>query len=83
MNEKLQYAVVQVHHPLDSSFGEDGLSKVGKKPEKRRDGLHNPNLKYLVVAFDLVEKLQAKWLVKLEVQGTFLGSALEHCRQVI
>lgn len=80
VNEKLQYAVVQVHHPLDSSFGEDGLSKVGKKPEKRRDGLHNPNLKYLVVAFDLVEKLQAKWLVKLEVQGTFLGSALEHCR---
>lgn len=35
---------------------------------------------YLIVASDLVETLQAKWGLKLQVKKTFLGSDLENCK---
>ncbi|MCO5558729.1 hypothetical protein L7F22_012315 [Adiantum nelumboides] len=83
VNDNLLYAVVKVHHPLQTNSVEDGSSKVGASTKtKLGNGWHNPNLQYLVIALDLVEVLQSKWRVKLEVKGTLLGSALEHCRYI-
>ncbi|KAH7430813.1 hypothetical protein KP509_08G016200 [Ceratopteris richardii] len=80
VNDKLVYAVVQVHEPPETGLVEDRSGKGGKNNIKFGSGLHNPDIQYLVVALDLVEALQSKWHVKLEVKGTLLGSELEHSR---
>lgn len=82
VNDKLLYAVVEVQLPSSIGVGPEAqdFSKAGKEQRKRRSGLQNQNLKYLVVALGLLENLQAKWGVVLEVKETFSGSVLEHCR---
>ena len=77
MNDKLVYAVVQVHSLDDTELRDSSIEKGQKKG---RSGLRNPKLQYLVVALDLVENLQSKWGIELEVKGTFPGIDLEHCR---
>lgn len=77
MNDKLVYAVVQVHTSDDTGLRDASIEKAHKKG---RSGLRNPKLQYLVVALDLVENLQSKWGIELEVKGTFPGIHLEHCR---
>jgi hypothetical protein len=77
VNDKLVYAVVQVHALEVTGVGDVSIKK---NDQRKRSGLMNPNLQYLVVAFDLVEQLQSKWGVELEVKGTLSGLDLEHCR---
>ncbi|GAV74906.1 tRNA-synt_1 domain-containing protein/zf-FPG_IleRS domain-containing protein/Anticodon_1 domain-containing protein [Cephalotus follicularis] len=77
VNAKLQYAVVEVQLSI-----EDIPTSSGS--EKRRLGnvLKEPKKPFLIVAFDLVPTLEAKWGVKLIVKKTLKGSDLENCRYI-
>lgn len=79
VNDQLSYAVVEIQ-PSASVEGESETSKSGKGKTRSGSALRSPQLKYVVVAADLIPALQAKWGVSLETKGTFPGSALEHCR---
>jgi isoleucyl-tRNA synthetase len=81
VNDQLTYAVVEIQQPTPSE-GESETSKTGKGKARTGSALQTPQVKYVVVAADLVPALQAKWGVSLEVKGTFPGSALEHSRFV-
>ncbi|KAK2645945.1 hypothetical protein Ddye_021140 [Dipteronia dyeriana] len=76
VNSKLQYAVVEVQ-PLEGD-------SIGSENKKRRMGNVLKELKklFIIVASDLVPKLEAKWGTKLLVKKTLLGSDLENCRYV-
>ncbi|CAI0431624.1 unnamed protein product [Linum tenue] len=71
VNDKLQYAIVQVQ-----SFLEDSSPSLGKK-KQRPGNLLKQKLPFLVVASDLVATLETKWGVKLLVRKTILGAELE------
>ncbi|KAK3189686.1 hypothetical protein Dsin_029247 [Dipteronia sinensis] len=76
VNAKLQYAVVEVQ-----SLEGDSIASENKK---RRMGnvLKEQKKFFIIVASDLVPKLEAKWGTKLVVKKTLLGSDLENCRYV-
>ncbi|KAL5785224.1 hypothetical protein ACOSQ2_007616 [Xanthoceras sorbifolium] len=74
VNAKLQYAVVEVQSlEGDSIISENKRRRVGNvlKEQKKL---------FIIVASDLVPKLEAKWGSKLVVKKTLLGSDLENCR---
>ncbi|KAK3159260.1 hypothetical protein QOZ80_2AG0147910 [Eleusine coracana subsp. coracana] len=76
VNPELSYAVVEVQSVLESESASGGkLRKVGNI-------LNSENKLFVVVASDLVSTLETKWGVKLVVQKSFPGSALEHCRYI-
>lgn len=79
VNDQLTYAVVEIQQS-GTSEEESDATKTGKGKRRVGAALEKPQVKYLIVAADLVPALQAKWGVTLEVKGTCLGSALEHCR---
>lgn len=81
VNDKLTYAVVELAEPLDST-GEVSEPKFGKGQRNVGQALSGKNMKYLVVAEDLVTPLAAKFGRNLVVHGTFLGSKLEHAKYV-
>lgn len=81
VNDQLTYAVVEIQ-PSGTSEEESGATKTGKGKRRVGAALEKPQVKYLILAADLVPALQAKWGVSLEVKGTCLGSALEHCRYI-
>ncbi|KAK7363579.1 hypothetical protein VNO77_05726 [Canavalia gladiata] len=77
VNPKLEYAVVEVkslqeHDPSSGGTQKKGLGLVLKDEKKP----------YLIVASELVPKLEAKWGVKLIVKTRQLGSDLENCRYI-
>ena len=77
MNPELTYAVAEVQSVLVSE------SKSGDKQRKVGSILSSEKGKlFVIVASDLVTTLESKWGVKLVVQKSFPGSALEHCRFV-
>ncbi|CAM6086341.1 unnamed protein product [Calypogeia fissa] len=79
INDKLTYAVVEVK-PISSDEAVNPSLKTGSGSKRLGSGLESPQVRYLVVAADLVATLQEKWKVALEVKGTFPGSALENSR---
>jgi len=79
VNDQLTYAVVEIQ-PSAPVDGESETSKTGKGRARSGSALQSPQVKYVIVAADLVPALQAKWGVSLEVKGTFPGSALENSR---
>jgi isoleucyl-tRNA synthetase len=81
VNDKLTYAIVEVK-PVSLENPESVKPKFGPGSKRIGSGLQRPQVKYLVVAADLVPTLKEKWKVDLEVKGTVLGSALEHSRYV-
>ncbi|KAL5701234.1 isoleucine--tRNA ligase [Ranunculus cassubicifolius] len=78
VNAKLQYSVTEVHSLFEgvSSSAGSGKGIVGSllKSDQRKP--------FLIVASDLVPKLESKWGIKLTVKKTFLGSDLENCRYI-
>lgn len=81
VNDQLTYAVVEIQ-PSAPVEGESETSKTGKGKARSGSALESPQVKFVIVAADLVPALQTKWGVSLEVKGTFPGSALEHSRFV-
>jgi isoleucyl-tRNA synthetase len=76
VNPELSYAVVEVQSVLESESDSVGkLRKVGNI-------LNSENKLFVIVASNLISTLETKWGVKLVVQKSFPGSALEHCRFV-
>lgn len=75
VNGKLQYAVIEVQ-----SFLGDASAFSGNKKQRLGHLLKKQKRSFLVVASDLVPKLEAKWGVKLVVKKTLVGSDLENCR---
>ncbi|KAJ1395350.1 Zinc finger, FPG/IleRS-type [Sesbania bispinosa] len=77
VNPKLEYAVVEV-----KSLHEHGPSSGGAK--KKRHGLVMKDEKkpFLIVASELVPKLEEKWGVKLVIKTRQLGSDLENYRYI-
>lgn len=75
VNPKLEYAVVEVE-PLPEEVS------LGRGAKKRRLGnvLKEEEKPFLIVASDLVPKLEAKWGVRLAIKKRLLGSDLENCR---
>ncbi|KAF7837821.1 isoleucine--tRNA ligase, chloroplastic/mitochondrial [Senna tora] len=74
VNPKLEYAVVEVESlPEQVSLG-------GAKKKRLGNVLNEEKKPYLIVASELVPKLEAKWGVKLVVKKRLLGSDLENCR---
>lgn len=75
VNSKLEYDVVEVEslNGHASSSGETRKKRLGVvlKDEKKL---------FLIVASELVPKLEAKWGVKLVVKRRLLGSDLENYR---
>ena len=77
MNPELAYAVAEVQSVLLSESTSGGKQKkVGSVLSSKKGKL------FVIVASDLVTTLESKWGVKLVVQKSFPGSALEHCRSV-
>lgn len=77
MNPELAYAVAEVQSVLINESTSGGKQrKVGTLLSSEKGKL------FVIVASDLVTALESKWGVKLAVQKTFPGSALEHCRSV-
>ncbi|KAK4265762.1 hypothetical protein QN277_026775 [Acacia crassicarpa] len=75
VNPKLEYAVVEVEPLLEE------VSLGGGAKKKRLGNILKEEVKpFLIVASDLVPKLEAKWGVKLAVKKRLLGSDLENCR---
>lgn len=75
VNPELAYAVAEVQPVLVSeSTPGDKQRKVGSILSAEKGKL------FVIVASDLVKTLESKWGVKLVVQKSFPGSALEHCR---
>ncbi|XP_027333503.1 isoleucine--tRNA ligase, chloroplastic/mitochondrial isoform X3 [Abrus precatorius] len=77
VNPKLEYAIVEVkssqeHDPSSGGTGKKGLGLVLKDEKKP----------FLIVASELVPKLETKWGVKLVVKTKQLGSNLENCRYI-
>lgn len=79
VNDKLTYAIVELK-PQSIDNAESSVPKTGHGKPRLGSGLERPQVRYLVVAADLVSTLQEKWKVALDVKGTFPGSALEHSR---
>lgn len=80
VNDKLTYAVVEVHPNAATGDEASESAKSGKGKKRIGSALADPKVRYLVVAADLVKTLESKWGVKLEIKGTFPGSALELSR---
>jgi isoleucyl-tRNA synthetase len=76
VNPVLSYAVVEVQSVLESE------SASGSKLRKVGNILNSENKLFVIVASDLISTLETKWSVKLVIQKSFPGSALEHCRFV-
>jgi len=77
VNPELAYAVAEVQSVLLSESTSGGKQKkVGSVLSSKKGKL------FVIVASDLVTTLESKWGVKLVVQKSFPGSALEHCRYV-
>ncbi|KAK0607427.1 hypothetical protein LWI29_014832 [Acer saccharum] len=76
VNAKLRYAVVEVQ-----SLEGDSIASENKKRRMGNVLKEQKNL-FIIVASDLVPKLEAKWGTKLVVKKTLLGSDLENCRYV-
>ncbi|KAI9123187.1 hypothetical protein K1719_006076 [Acacia pycnantha] len=75
VNPKLEYAVVEVEPLLEE------VSLGGGAKKRRLGNILKAEVKpFLIVASDLVPKLEAKWGVKLAVKKRLLGSDLENCR---
>ncbi|XP_022721152.1 isoleucine--tRNA ligase, chloroplastic/mitochondrial isoform X3 [Durio zibethinus] len=77
VHAKLQYAVVEA-----KSFLEDVPLSAGNKRKRLGNVLKEPKKPFLIVAYDLVPTLEAKWGIKLIIKKTLLGSDLENCRYV-
>lgn len=76
VNAKLQYAVVELHSPMeDASSSDVGKRKIGSI-------LRDEKKPFLLVALDLVPTLEVKWNTKLAVKKVLLGSDLENCRYI-
>ncbi|KAJ8565936.1 hypothetical protein K7X08_008512 [Anisodus acutangulus] len=75
VNDKLQYAVVEV-----SSASIDGSTSSGDGKRRLGNFMKGDKSLYLIVALDLVSTLEAKWGLKLTLKNTILGSDLENCR---
>lgn len=73
VNPKLQYAVVEAHELLGdvSTMPGDGKKRLGNVLKEQKKPL-------LIIASDLLSKLEEKWGVKLVVKKTLLGSDLEN-----
>lgn len=77
VNPKLEYDVVEVE-----SSNEHASSAVETRKKKLGMVLKNEKKLYLIVASELVPKLEAKWGVKLVVKRRQLGSDLENYRYI-
>lgn len=75
VNPKLEYVIVKV-----DSLPEEVSPGGGAKKRKLGNILQEEEKPYLIVASDLVSKLEAKWGVKLAIKRKLLGSDLEKCR---
>jgi isoleucyl-tRNA synthetase len=75
VNPELSYAVVEVQSVLEGESDSGGKLRVGNI-------MNSENKLFVIVASDLILTLETKWGVKLVVQKSFPGSALEHCRFV-
>jgi isoleucyl-tRNA synthetase len=75
VNPELSYAVVVVQSVLEGESDSGGKLRVGNI-------MNSENKLFVIVASDLILTLETKWGVKLVVQKSFPGSALEHCRFV-
>jgi len=77
VNPELTYAVAEVQSVFESESTSGGKQrKVGNILSSEKGKL------FVIVASDLVTNLESKWGVKLVVNKSFPGSALEHCRFV-
>uniref|UniRef100_A0A0D9VLS1 isoleucine--tRNA ligase n=2 Tax=Leersia perrieri TaxID=77586 RepID=A0A0D9VLS1_9ORYZ len=77
VNPELTYAVVELQSVLQSE------SKSGGNQRKLGNMLSSESRKpFIIVAADLVSALESKWGMKLVIQKSFPGSALEHCRYI-
>nr|CAB3451250.1 unnamed protein product [Digitaria exilis] len=75
VNPELAYTVAEVQSVLINESTSGGKQrKVGTLLSSEKGKL------FVIVASDLITTLESKWGVKLAVQKTFPGSALEHCR---
>ncbi|KAI4345415.1 hypothetical protein L6164_012542 [Bauhinia variegata] len=77
INPKLEYAIVEVE-----SLPEQISSSGGTKKKRVGNVLKEETKLFLIVASDLVPKLEAKWGVKLIVKKRHLGSDLENWRYI-
>ncbi|CAN0900547.1 Isoleucine--tRNA ligase, chloroplastic/mitochondrial [Linum grandiflorum] len=77
VNDKLQYAVIEIQ-----SFLEDSSLPTGKQKQRPGNVLREQKRPFLVVALDLVPTLQAKWGVKLLIRKSMLGSELDGFRYI-
>ncbi|XP_020110492.1 isoleucine--tRNA ligase, chloroplastic/mitochondrial isoform X2 [Ananas comosus] len=76
VNSGLEYVVAELHASV-----EDTLATSGGKQIKRGNALKvGENKLFVIVASELVSRLESKWGVKLSIRKTFPGSALENCR---
>ncbi|MED6110314.1 Isoleucine--tRNA ligase, chloroplastic/mitochondrial [Stylosanthes scabra] len=75
INPKLEYAVVGVE-----SLDERASSSGENKKKKFGNILKDEKIPCLIVASELVSRLEAKWGVKLVVKRRLLGSELENYR---
>lgn len=81
VNEQLLYTMVEVH-PYKHKV-EDIVSMTGKDQINLVFSLTNgQSNQFIILSKDLISTLQSEWSVDLQVKGTFLGSALEHCRYI-
>lgn len=75
VNVKLQYAIVEVQPKT-----QDGSLPAENKKLCLGNFLKEENKPFLIVASDLVQKLEAKWGVKLVLKKILSGSDLESYR---
>ncbi|KAK7289940.1 hypothetical protein RIF29_03995 [Crotalaria pallida] len=77
VNNKLEYAVVEVES-LNENVSSSGETRKRRLGSVLKDEKHL----FLIVASELVPKLEAKWGVKLLVKRKLLGSDLENYRYI-
>ncbi|QHO34002.1 hypothetical protein HN873_028614 [Arachis hypogaea] len=77
INPKLEYAVVEVE-----SLDECASSSGENKKKKFGNILKDEKIPCLIVASELVSRLEAKWGVKLVIKRRVLGSDLENYRYI-
>ncbi|KAJ1395364.1 Valyl/Leucyl/Isoleucyl-tRNA synthetase, editing domain [Sesbania bispinosa] len=77
VNPKLEYAVVEV-----KSLHEHGPSTGGAKKKGHGLVMKDEKKPFLIVASELVSKLEEKWGVKLVIKTRQLGSDLENYRYI-
>ncbi|KAJ3699150.1 hypothetical protein LUZ61_002855 [Rhynchospora tenuis] len=79
VNPRLTYAVAEL---LPNSDGTAEVPVDGKKGKIGNVLKSEEKKLYLIVASELVPKLESKWGMKISVRRTLSGSALEHCRYI-